>query len=142
VGLTLRPSVRFRFDETYLYSNLASGAASPQSVRGNVYTNYITRSKVNYQLTRPLSLRVILDYNNLAPNRSLIAQQQQARHLTGDVLLTYLVNPGTALYIGYNNQYDNLEIQATNPPSVVVTGSPTMSTGRQFYIKMSYLVRR
>jgi hypothetical protein len=140
-GLTLRPSLRFRFDETYLYSTLASAAASPASVRGTVYTNHITRTRVNYQLTRPLSLRVILDYNNLAPNPSLIAQQQ-ARHLTGDVLLTYLVNPGTALYIGYNNQYDNLEIQATTPPSIVVTGSPTVSTGRQFYIKMSYLLRR
>lgn len=139
-GITLRPSLRFRFDETYLYSNLDAGSASPPTVRVSVYTNHITRSKVNYQLTRPLSLRVILDYNSLLPNPSLVAHQQ-ARHLTGDMLLTFLVNPGTALYIGYNNQYDNLEIQSTTPPRVGVTGYPSMSTGRQFYVKMSYLLR-
>ncbi|MBI3667750.1 MAG: hypothetical protein HY236_16225 [Acidobacteria bacterium] len=54
---------------------------------------------MNYQFTRALSLRAIVDYNGLLPNPSLV-RYERAKGLTGDVLLTYLLNPGTALYIG------------------------------------------
>jgi hypothetical protein len=95
---------------------------------------------VNYQFTRALSLRAILDYNGDLPNPSLIAQQRTKR-ITGDVLLTYLLNPGTAFYIGYNDQFANVDIQAGSPPKLIQTGFPAMSIGRQFFVKISYLFR-
>jgi hypothetical protein len=141
LGVTLRPASRFRFDETYLYTDLTARVGSSGPTRENVYINHITRSKVHYQFTRPLSVRAILDYKSLLPNRSLAASQE-SKHLTGDILFTYLVNPGTAIYVGYNNQYENLTIKATSPPTLVRTGSPTMSTGWQFYLKASYVLRQ
>ncbi len=141
LGITLRPASRLRFDETYLSSTLAvaTGGLVPAGV--SVYKNHITRSRVHYQFTRPLSLRAILDYNRLSPNPALVAADQK-QHLTGDLLVTFLLHPGTAVYLGYNNQYDNLAIDGTAPPRLVRTSAPTLSTGSQVYVKMSYLFRQ
>jgi hypothetical protein len=141
-GLTLRPWPRLRFDESYLYAGLSARAGSLEGVAGTpaILNNHISRSKVNYQFTRALSLRAILDYNGDLPNPSLIAQQRTKR-ITGDVLLTYLLNPGTAFYIGYNDQFANVDIQAGSPPKLIQTGFPAMSIGRQFFVKISYLFR-
>jgi hypothetical protein len=57
------------------------------------------RSKINYQFTRELSLRAILDYDAVLPNESLIAADR-AKRFNADFLVTYLVHPGTALYAG------------------------------------------
>jgi hypothetical protein len=55
------------------------------------------------------------------------------------VLLTYLVNPGTALYVGYTDGYDNVAIAADG--RVQPSRHPSTSTGRQFFVKTSYLLR-
>jgi len=62
------------------------------------------------------------------------------RRWSVDVLLTYLLNPGTALYVGYRDGYENLAIQG-NPPGLYRTDEPTLSTGRQLFVKLSYLFR-
>ncbi|HVQ40227.1 MAG TPA: hypothetical protein VMS31_21985 [Pyrinomonadaceae bacterium] len=103
----------------------------------SIFNNHILRSKINYQFTRKLSLRFILDYYAVLPNESLIALERTKR-FTPDILLTYLVNPGTALYIGYTDRYENLLI---NPGVFRRTGSPITPTDRQFFVKMSYLLR-
>ncbi len=73
------------------------------------------------------------------PNPSLVALERTKR-LTGDVLLTYVLNPGTALYVGYTDTYENLRVGGA-PPGLCRTGSPDVSTGRQFFVKVSYLFR-
>ena len=55
--------------------------------------------------------------------------------------MTYLVNPGTALYVGYTDVYANLRIDPRVSPAVLPADSVTTSTGRQFFVKMSYLLR-
>jgi hypothetical protein len=85
-------------------------------------------------------LRAILDYNAVLPNAGLI-DLERSKRLTADVLVTYLLNPGTALYVGYNNRFENLRLDPTVPPSLRRTGSPTNGVGRQFFVKMSYLFR-
>src|SRR5260221_7296890 len=92
LGLTFRPLSRLLLDETYLYSRLSQPSAS-------IFDNHIVRSRVNYQFTRALSLRGILDYNAILPNGALVGLERR-KHLTADMLLTYLVHPGTAVYIG------------------------------------------
>jgi hypothetical protein len=132
LGVTFRPVSRLLLDETYLYSRLSQPSAS-------IFDNHIVRSKVNYQFTRALSLRGIVDYNAVLPNTSLVALERR-KHLTADMLLTYLVHPGTAVYIGYTDGYDNLQKDPLDG-AFRLSGGPTLSTGRQVFIKSSYLFR-
>ena len=108
-----------------------------------IFNNHIFRSKVNYQFTRELSLRTILDYNAVLPNTQLVALTR-AKSFNTDFLLTYLLNPGTALYIGYSDLYENVEVDPfTAAPlrTLRTIGAPTTSTGRLFFVKLSYLFR-
>jgi hypothetical protein len=83
---------------------------------------------------------MIVDYNAVLPNFSLIALEPTKR-LTADFLATYLINPGTALYVGYSDVRENLALVAAVPPRLGRTQSPGTSTGRQFFVKLSYLFR-
>jgi len=158
LGFTVRPSSRFRFDETYIYSRL--GTRNGTTPAGNrpgesIFNNHLMRSKLNYQFTKELSLRVILDYNATLANPGLLNLQYNlgnfdstitapSRRFTPDFLLTYLLHPGTALYVGYNNSFSNLELLPTsgsNPPHVTLNGGPDDPTSRLFFVKVSYLFR-
>jgi hypothetical protein len=99
------------------------------------------RWKLNYQFSRPLSLRAIVDYELVSPNPTLVDLERE-RRLGVDVLATYLLNPGTALYAGISDQRENLALDATSPPWLRRTDSAGLSTGRQFFFKASYLIRR
>ena len=132
LGVTFRPLSRLLIDETYLYSRLSQPSAS-------IFNNHIVRSKVNYQFTRALSLRGIVDYNGILPNESLVGLERR-KHLTADLLVTYLVHPGTAFYIGYTDGYDNLQKDPIDG-GLTLGGGPTLSTGRQVFVKSSYLFR-
>ncbi|PYT51340.1 MAG: hypothetical protein DMG43_13805, partial [Acidobacteria bacterium] len=63
------------------------------------------------------------------------------KRLTTDVLFTYLLHPGTAVYVGYNNGYSDLTLRPGPPPSVTAQGAPNNSTSRLFFVKLSYLLR-
>lgn len=145
-GLTLRPMPRFRVDETYIYSRLATRTGSTPagfSPATPIFNNHILRSKLNYQFTKELSLRAILDYNSVLPNPQLVALSR-SKSLKADLLLTYLLNPGTALYVGYADLYENLEIDPVSAAPLRTlrrTRSPSTSTGRGFFVKLSYLFR-
>jgi hypothetical protein len=141
--LDFRPLPRLRVDQSYIYSRLATGAELALAgvpADTSIFNNHLTRTRVHYQFTRELSLRAILDYNAVLPNSDLVALEHSKR-LGADFLLTYLLNPGTALYIGYTDLYDNLALDPTSPSGLRRTRSPTTSTGRQFFVKMSYLLR-
>jgi hypothetical protein len=133
VGLTFRPTPRIRVGETYLVSQLDSQAAT-------IFTERRLRTKLTYQLTRYLSLRTIVDNKSVAVNRAL-ASGDDERKWSGDFLLTYLVNPGTALYIGYIDQFENIDILPGSPPDLRRIRRPSTSVGRQVFAKVSYLLR-
>jgi len=143
VSLTLRPSQRVRIEGTYLYNRLATrkGEIPLTTFSGHrIFDNDIAQFKINYQFTRALSLRAILDYYALLPNGALV-KDTISRTLSADILLTYLIHPGTALYIGYTNQQENLALDPMVPPGLRITNSLSATTGRQFFIKFSYLLR-
>jgi len=133
IGLTFRPVSGLRLDETYIYSHLGTRAEQAHTI----FDNHIVRSKMNYQFTREFSLRVIFDYNAVLSDASLVSLER-TKHFAGDVLLTYLIHPGTAFYVGYADGYDSIELGSAG---VVPINSPTTSTGRQFFVKTSYLFR-
>ena len=155
-GFTLRPSARFRFDETYLYYRLGTRAGStPPGFSPNraIFNNHLMRSKLNYQFTRELSLRLILDYDATLANAQLLNLQTNLgsfnggplappKKFTTDVLFTYLLHPGTALYVGYNSSLSNLHLdEMVVPQQVVYQRSPTDTNSRLFFVKLSYLFR-
>ncbi len=141
-SITLRPIHRLRVDQFYIYTQLRSQGAVADRTTGarTVFSNALWRTKLNYQLSRSASLRVILDYSALSPTASLVGLERD-RRLTGDVLFTYLPHPGTAIYVGYTENYQNLQLLPTTPPSIGRTRSADTSTGRQVFVKVSYLFR-
>jgi hypothetical protein len=79
-----------------------------------------------YQFTRFIFLRARVDYDTLSS------------HARGQFLLGWTPNPGTAFYVGYN---DDLARNGFSP----FTGQLEpgfRSNGRVFFIKLSYLFRR
>ena len=140
LGITLRPDKHLRLDETYIYSHLESLPGFESAPGTTIYNNHILRSKANYQLTPALSFRAIVDYNGVLPNTSLVSLQQTKR-VGYDFLFTYLVHPGTALYVGYTDIYQNLLLDPSRPPYLSLSGFPDMNTGRQIFAKLSYLFR-
>jgi hypothetical protein len=79
-----------------------------------------------YQFTRFTAARARIDYDTLASN------------VRGQFLIGWTPNPGTSLYIGYN---DNLNYNGFNPFTGQLESSFRRNT-RTFFIKMSYLIRR
>ena len=145
--LTFRPTARVKLDEIYFLTRLYTRADSfaglatpPVTTPTPVFVNHLLRSRLNYQFTRELSLRLIFDYNATLQNPGLIDLERQKR-FTGDFLLTYLIHPGTALYLGYTDQLENLGLVPGTPPSVMRLPFPSTTTARQFFAKVSYLFR-
>ncbi len=155
LGFTFRPSPRLRFDQTYIYARLGTRAGStppgfPSGI--SIFNNHILRSKLNYQFNRELSLRAILDYNATLANPGLLDVQTNlggapggplvpTKRFNTDLLLTYLLHPGTAVYVGYTDRQENLALDSSSPPMLRRISSPTTATGRQIFVKVSYLFR-
>ena len=142
-GITLRPSARLMIDQTAIDNRLDLGSGfSPAAADSspNAFVNRIFRTKINYQFTRPLSLRWIVDYATVRPNESLVSLERETR-LQNDVLLTYLVNPGTSLFIGYTDRDENLFIENGGRVAALRRTNALANTGRQFFVKLSYLFR-
>jgi hypothetical protein len=134
--LTLQPFSRLRLNEMYIHSRLSTRGADGIPI----FNNHIVRSKANYQFTRELSLRAIVDYNSILPNSSLVFMEKTKR-LGFDLLLTYMLNPGTALYLGYTDNYENMHPDPLASPRLQRSGFPDASVGRQLFVKLSYLLR-
>ncbi len=133
ISLTFRPMARLKLEEIYYYTTLRTRNAT-------VFVNHLARSRVNYQFNRELSLRLIVDYNGVLENPALVNLSRQKR-ITGDVLLTYLIHPGTALYVGYTDRLENLRLFPGAPPIVMPIGFPSTTTARQLFAKVSYQFR-
>ena len=132
--LKLMPAPQMQIDETYLFTRLAADG------RGTVFNNHIWRTTINYQFTRDFSLRTIVDYNAVLPNGALV-NLERSKRLGLDVLFTYLLHPGTALYVGYTDNYENLRYDPAVSPLIQRGSFPDTSVGRQIFAKFSYLLR-
>ena len=133
VNVTLRPTSRLRMDQAYIFSRLNTRGGA------RVLSERLLRAKVNYQFNRFVSLRAIVDYEAERGDTTL-ADVEDDKQWRADVLLTYLLNPGTAVYVGYTDSYRNLGLVGS-PPEVARRRSPDTSIGRQVFVKLSYLLR-
>ncbi len=135
VTLLVRPERHLRMENTYLFDRLADRATG-----ASIFDNHIIRSTCIYQFNKKLSLRVIPQYTTVLAN-SLTTSLSTSKTFNTDFLFTYLVNPFTALYVGYNQNLDNLEL-LTGPAAAQLLRTRGLATdGKQFFVKFSYLLR-
>ncbi|HEX8853015.1 MAG TPA: hypothetical protein VF754_05985, partial [Pyrinomonadaceae bacterium] len=118
--VTYKPTDTLRLSFNYTKDRLVRN-----DTRRVAYDDDIFELRGTYQFTRFLFARARVDYDTLAAN---------AR---GQFLLGWTPNPGTAFYVGYN---DDVNYNGFNP----FTGqyeSGFRRNNRSFFIKMSYLFR-
>jgi hypothetical protein len=141
--ITLHPENHLRLDEIYYYTRLAMRGNTPLTGAlpgGVIFTNHLMRSKINYQFTPAYSFNAILDYYSLLPNNALVASTYSKQADT-TLLFTYLPHPGTAVYVGYSDAFQNVDYNANHVPPYTFTQLPGTSTDRQLFMKFSYLLR-
>ncbi len=136
VVLTLRPTGRLHIANTYLLTRL-----SDREEGGRIFTNQIFRSQWNYQWNRRLTLRLILQYDTtlIDPSRTSL---EETKNFNADLLFTYLVNPWTALFVGSNGNFQNLDLNENQAGNTLTrTDDDFLNDSRQFFVKFSYLFR-
>jgi hypothetical protein len=141
--VSINPLRQLTADNTYLLDR-------DHSVKDGqlVYESQTFRYKLNYQFTRAISARVIVEYDTTLANpaeTSLV----RTKELQTQALLTWLPHPGTVLYIGWNNDLQNYNhslctyqagsCDPTQP--ILLRGADFLNDGRQIFVKFSYLFR-
>ena len=154
-SLVVRPVKPLKIENTYLFERLRTTdpiysfleSQYPGAGRG-IFNDHILRSKWNWQFTPQLSLRLILQYNGLLAATPGVGSPYTylptAKQFNADFLITYLVHPGTAIYVGYNSDLQNLNVVEGTPLSpgyVANTARGFMNDSRQFFVKVSYMFR-
>jgi hypothetical protein len=154
-SVTLRPVQPLKIENTYLFERLRTNNSTylfeqsqfPGAGRG-IFNNHILQSKWNWQFTPQLSARVILQYNSLLAGTPGIGSPYTylptQKEFNADFLITYLIHPGTAIYVGYNSDLQNLDVvpqTPTSPGYVTNTARGYLNDSRQLFVKVSYLFR-
>src|SRR5262249_40789469 len=147
LSAVVRPVKGLTVENTYLMTRLLD-----QDTHLNIFNNHIMRSKWNYQFTKEFSLRLIGQYVTTIANPGFTTLQN-TKSLNGDVLFTYMVHPGTAIYVGYNSNLQNIDPSLTrvcggficgpgqSPDGLLRTQNSFINDGRQVFVKLSYLFR-
>jgi Domain of unknown function (DUF5916) len=115
----------------------------------DVYEAQIVRTKMNFQFTRAISARVIVEYDSTLVNPATTSLVR-TKEVGTEALLTWLPHPGTAIYLGYNNDVQNLDRTLCNRlmsgqcdpnNSAPPRSSNYLQDGKQIFLKVSYLLR-
>jgi hypothetical protein len=151
-GLDWRPSDQLRLNGTYQYQRVGR---RPDGSTVNV--QHIPRLKIEYQLSRPIFLRMVGEYTSEqqddlrdhtrteapllifdpdpAVRRFVRAEAFTRESFRGDLLFSYQPNPGTVLFAGYGSTLRD----PVDPDDPLRTGLRRSDDG--FFLKMSYLFR-
>jgi hypothetical protein len=144
VQFTVQPMHQLTIDNTYLLDRNRNASSD-----AFVYESQTMRTKFNYQFTRSLSARVIAQLSSTLANpaeTSLLRTKQ----LSTQALLTWLPHPGTAIYLGYTNDLQNIDRSMCNrlisgacdlDNTALPRGDTMMNDGKQIFLKASYLFR-
>ncbi len=138
VTITVRPTRALKIDNTYIMFRL-------HSLDGNfgAMNNHIIRSKWNYQFTKELSFRFIGEYNAVLANK-YFTSVPTTKNFNADFLITYLVHPSTAIYVGYNSNLENVtsQLQSDGGGGLLHDQSGHLfNDGKNLFVKASYLYR-
>jgi len=149
-GLDWRPTDQLRFNGTYQFQRVG------RRVDGStVNVQHLPRVKVEYQLSRPIFLRLVGEYaserqddlrDNTRTEAPILIFDPLAGNFVratafstasfrGDFLFAYQPNPGTVLFAGYGSTLRD----PVNPEEPERTGLHRADDG--FFLKVSYLFR-
>jgi uncharacterized protein DUF5916 len=120
-GFTYQPTAAWNTTISYTKDRLTRYDTNRVAFDENIYS-----VRTTYQFTRFIFARGRVDYDNLASA------------VKGQFLFGWTPNPGTAFYVGYN---DDLNRNGFNPFTNQLEPG-LRRNGRTFFIKMSYLIRR
>ena len=144
--IDFRPSARLRLTTSYLHSVYTRWSDNSTFSRANV-----PRVKVEYQLSRPLFVRFIGQYDHRTrgalrdPRTSEplairnaddvyeLAEASVTRDLRVDWLVSYVPTPGTVVFAGYG-------ASLTEPEAFRFSDMRRVRDG--LFVKVSYLLRR
>ena len=132
VSMIIRPLTRLEVDNTYILERLTS-----RQENASIFNNHIFRSKWNWQFTPRLGVRTIFQYNTILPNQ-LLTSLKPTKQFNADFLVSYIVNPWTALYVGYNSDQQNINLIPTSTGAQLLRTNRFLNDGRQFFVKFSY----
>jgi hypothetical protein len=144
LNFTVQPLHQLTIDNTYLLDRNFAAQDGPF-----VYESQTIRSKVNYQFTRSLSARVIAELGSTLVNPNETALQR-TKQISTQALLTWLPHPGTAVYLGYTNDLQNIDRSlcyqlvsgACDPNNTELPRADSfLNDGKQIFLKASYLFR-
>ena len=134
VTLALRPLTPLRIENTWLRTTLGAGDR-------RAFGTGIVRSQWAWQFTREWSLRFIAQYESTRADAALSTITPR-RNLNADLLLTRLVNPWTALYVGFNgNAQDLALVQTASQGRLLRRTGVLASDGWQVFVKWSHLLQ-
>lgn len=120
--VTLKPVERMVIEPRLQYATLDQPRADATGHRQNIFSGYILRTRLQYQFTRELFLRAIVQYDDFG------------QYLQIDPLLSYKLNPYTVAFLGSSHGYQDFA------PSEAPPGRDGLNeTARQFFLKFQYL---
>ncbi len=138
--MDFRPSDQLRLTTSYLYSRITRWRDNSLLSRASV-----PRLKVEYQLTRPLFLRFVGQYDNRHRDAlrdpatdqpilidDVLALEQNPRDFRVDWLVSYLPSPGTVVFAGYG-------ASLWEPDAFRFQDMERVRDG--FFLKLSYVFR-
>jgi hypothetical protein len=143
-SLNLRPTDRLRVNATYVSSRYTRRATGEES-----FSTRIPRIKIEYQVSRPIFLRVVSQYQStdrlpLVDSRGAVlfvrnpdgtftpSSESTSNSLRADWLFSYRPSPGTVVFVGYGNTL-------TEPGALAFQELRRVNDG--FFVKLSYLFR-
>ncbi len=134
-SINFRPTQQLFISPSFNYAKLDHRddymQANPDSAK-NVYKGYILRSKITYQFTREMNLRVVLQYNDFSERFDV------------EPLFSYKINPFTVFYLGVNTKYNRYSPGTYNEglsTEYELNKTETQLSQRQFFAKFQYLIR-
>ncbi|MDH4158419.1 MAG: carbohydrate binding family 9 domain-containing protein [candidate division Zixibacteria bacterium] len=113
------------YDRVLLQQWLDYASAVEVESDARLYEGFIWRTRLNYQVSKPLAVRLVVEYDDFYEKWRL------------DPLLTYRLNPFSVLYAGMTSNYQELEAIDSNGTSSYAS----RLASRQFFIKLQYLFR-
>lgn len=134
--VTVRPFGNLTVDNTYLIERLTNRGDDRAILNFHVF-----RSKWNYQFTKELSVRTIFQYTSLVAHPGLSGLSNN-KQFNADFLISYLIHPGTAIYLGYNSDLQTIDrVGIENHTGIFPTRNRFLNDGRQLFVKISYQFR-
>ncbi|CAN5763321.1 DUF5916 domain-containing protein [soil metagenome] len=148
LGVTWRPTGKLRLDGTYALQQVRR--VSDGSL---VNVAHLPRLKMEYQLSRPIFLRLVAEYGHekqdslrddtrteapillfdAGSGRFVRTSASTRSSFRGDVLFSYQPNPGTVVFVGYGSTL----LDPVDPTAPRAAGLRRAEDG--FFLKMSYL---